>query len=85
MNAASERMRRMRARQRDGVRRVTIEVMESLEVGSLVRHGFLKPEDRADPEALSVAIYAALMQTLDFLDGKSDGVTGGKAYGARGD
>ena len=60
---ATERMRRHRQRQRDGLRCLTIELYET-EVDALIQKGLLKSETRNDPFAVIEALYEHLKQTL---------------------
>ena len=56
VSAAAERMRRHRARRRDGLRSLTIELHER-EVDALIRSGFLKKGSRNEPNAVAQALY----------------------------
>ena len=57
--AAAERMRRTRARRRDGMRFVGIDVRDS-EVSALVRRGLLAEAERDDPGAIAEAVCELL-------------------------
>jgi hypothetical protein len=54
--AATERMRRCRARRRAGYRCVTVEIHDT-EIDGLVRHGLLRVDDRNNPDAILAAVY----------------------------
>jgi SOS response regulatory protein OraA/RecX len=56
ISAAAERMRRHRARRRDGLRSLTIELHER-EVDALIRSGFLEKSSRNDANAVVQALY----------------------------
>ena len=61
---ASERMRRFRQRQRQGLRCLTIQLRET-EIDALIRKGLLNAEMRNDPIAVSTALYAHFDRTLN--------------------
>ena len=63
LSAAAMRMRNSRARRREGLRCVTIEV-RSTEIDLLIRWGLLKAEARHDSRAVSGALHAYLDRTL---------------------
>ena len=56
MSAAAVRMRRHRARRRDGLRSLTIELHER-EVDALIRSGVLEKGSRNDANAVAQALY----------------------------
>jgi hypothetical protein len=56
-------MRAHRRRRKRGLRCITIEV-RGAEVDALVREGLLKIENRGDPDAILVSLYAYLDKTL---------------------
>ena len=56
VSAAAVRMRRHRARRRDGLRSLTIELHER-EVDALIRSGFLEKGSRNDANAVTQALY----------------------------
>jgi hypothetical protein len=56
---SAERMRRYRQRRRDGVRLLTVELVEA-EIDELVTRNLLKEEERDDHCAILLAVYAAL-------------------------
>ncbi len=60
---AALRMRAHRRRRKRGLRCITIEV-RGAEVDALVREGLLKIENRGDPDAILVSLYAYLDKTL---------------------
>jgi hypothetical protein len=62
-SAAAVRMRRLRDRQRRGVRCLTIELRET-EIDVLIRRGLLNSETRHDLVAVCEALYAHLERTL---------------------
>jgi hypothetical protein len=62
-SAAAERMRRHRERRRDGLRCVTVEILES-EIDALARRGFLKADARNDLRSIEMALYKFLECTL---------------------
>jgi SOS response regulatory protein OraA/RecX len=68
ISPAAERMRRYRQRRRDGVRVLSVELVET-EIDELVAHNLLKEEERDDHCAIMLAVYAALYaffgETLD--------------------
>jgi hypothetical protein len=59
----AERMRRVRQRQRNGLRCLTIE-LRATEIDALINKGLLKAETRNDLHAVSEALYAHLDRTL---------------------
>jgi hypothetical protein len=59
----AERMRRSRARRRNGLRLLAVELRES-EIEGLIRYGWLARADRADPAAILRALYAFLEDRL---------------------
>jgi hypothetical protein len=63
ISPAAERMRRCRRRRRDGVRLLTVELVEA-EINALVAHNLLKEEERDDHFAILVALYTLLGETL---------------------
>jgi hypothetical protein len=62
-NAAAERMRRCRARQRAGFRCLTVELHRS-EIDTLVRRGLLPADEREDDSAVGDALSQHIEQTL---------------------
>ena len=52
----AERMRRVRQRQLNGLRCVTIELRKS-EITALIRRGYLRSDQSADNEAIKTALY----------------------------
>jgi hypothetical protein len=60
---AAQRMRLYRARRRNGLRCVTIELRKN-EIGALIRRGLLQPEARSRPADIVRALYALLDRTL---------------------
>jgi hypothetical protein len=56
VSAAAARMRRHRARRREGLRSLTIELRET-EVDALIRSGFLEKGNRNDANAVAQALY----------------------------
>ena len=63
-SAAAERMRLHRARRRQGLRCLLVELRVT-EIDGLVYKGLLKSEARNDPNALAEALYEHLDRTLD--------------------
>ena len=61
--SSAERMRRHRARRRDGMRCLMVELHDT-EINALVRAGLLKPETRHDRNAIADALYDHLERTL---------------------
>jgi len=59
------RMARSRARRRDGLRSVMIEVRDR-EIAAFVRGGHLPPDKRDDPKAIALAVHGL----LDFVSEK---------------
>jgi hypothetical protein len=66
MSNAAERQRRHRARQRRGLRVVTIEVDEISVSEALVQTGFLSPLRADDPDAIREAIEKHLAALVVF-------------------
>lgn len=66
MGTAAERQRRHRARQRRGLRVVTIEVDEISIAEALVQTGFLSPLNVDDPDAIKEAIEKHLAALVVF-------------------
>jgi hypothetical protein len=62
-SSAAERMRLHRARRRNGMRSLWIELRVT-EIEALVSIGLLKAETRNDPNAIREALYGYLDQTL---------------------
>ena len=62
-SAAAERMRRHRARRREGLRCLTIELRET-EIDALARNGFLKADARNDLRSIEMALYEFIERTL---------------------
>jgi hypothetical protein len=60
---AAERMRRHRARRRDGMRCVTLDLREA-EIDRLVELGHLRPDDRENQNELMLALYRFLDQSV---------------------
>ena len=60
---AAQRMRNSRARRRDGLRTVRVDVHDS-EIDVLVRRGYLDDQERDDRELIGLAI-AQLLAELD--------------------
>jgi hypothetical protein len=56
ISSAAARMRRHRARRRNGLRSLTIELHER-EVDALIRSGFLEKDSRNEPNAVAQALY----------------------------
>jgi hypothetical protein len=63
ISPAAERMRRYRQRRRDGVRLVSLELVQD-EIDALVARGLLKEEDIDDRFAILEALYNLFAQTL---------------------
>jgi hypothetical protein len=61
--AATERMRRTRERQREGLRFIGLDVRDT-EIAELVRRRLLAEADQDDPDAISTALGALLDQVL---------------------
>jgi hypothetical protein len=61
---SAERMRRCRARRKNRLQCVTIELRET-EIDALVRRGRLSADDRANVTALRKALYGFLDQYLE--------------------
>ena len=62
-SAAAARMRRYRVRRRYGLRVFAVEFHDR-QIDGLIRRGLLKPEERGDPEAFSLALHRHLARTL---------------------
>jgi hypothetical protein len=60
---AAERMRRLRTRQRNGLRYMRI-LLHEAEIDSLINRGFLKEERRHDPDAVQQAIDGFICHAL---------------------
>jgi len=60
---AAERMRRHRARRREGMRCLVIEVHDQ-EIETLVELGLLDPDTRDDRSAITVALYIFLEESF---------------------
>jgi hypothetical protein len=71
ISPAAERMRRCRQRRRDGVRVVSLELVQD-EIDALVARGLLKEEDIDDRFAILEAVYSFFGQTL-VRDAQRDG------------
>ena len=56
VSGAAERMRRHRARRREGLRSLTIELYET-EIDALIASGFLEKGSRNDANAVTQALY----------------------------
>jgi hypothetical protein len=56
ISAATARMRRSRARRREGLRSLTIELRET-EIDTLIRSGYLQRESRNEAVAVTQALY----------------------------
>jgi hypothetical protein len=56
VSAAAERMRRHRARRREGLRSLTIELRET-EIDALIRSGYLQRDCRNELNAVTQALY----------------------------
>jgi len=63
-SAAAERMRRHRARRREGLRCLTIELRET-EIDALIHKGMLNADTRNDLGAILNALYTHRDRTLD--------------------
>ena len=61
--AAAERMRRLRARRRNGLRCLRVTLTDT-EIDCLVEKGFLKPERRHDHAAIQSAIDGFICHAL---------------------
>jgi hypothetical protein len=60
---ATERMRRLRTRQRNGLRNMRI-LLHETEIDSLINRGFLKEERRHDRDAVQNAIDGFICHAL---------------------
>jgi hypothetical protein len=60
---AAERMRRLRARRRNGLRSLRV-LLHDMEIDSLVDKGFLNPERRQDHAAIQSAIEGFICHAL---------------------
>ena len=60
---AVERMRRLRARRRNGFRSLRV-LLHDMDIDSLVDKGFLKPERRQDQPAIQSAIDGFICHAL---------------------
>jgi hypothetical protein len=67
---AVERMRRLRARRRNGFRSLRV-LLHDMEIDSLVDKGFLKPERRQDHPAIQSAIDGFICHALGPVENQS--------------
>ena len=67
---AVERMRRLRARRRNGFRSLRV-LLHDMDIDSLVDKGFLKPERRQDHPAIQSAIDGFIYHALGPVENQS--------------
>jgi hypothetical protein len=67
---AVERMRRLRARRRNGLRSLRV-LLHDMDIDSLVDKGFLKPERRQDHPAIQSAIDGFICHALGPVENQS--------------
>jgi hypothetical protein len=67
---AVERMRRLRARRRNGFRSLRV-LLHDMDIDSLVDKGFLKPERRQDHPAIQSAIDGFICHALGPVENQS--------------
>ena len=67
---AVERMRRLRARRRNGFRSLRV-LLHDMDIDSLVDKGFLKPERRQDHPAIQSAIDGFICHALGPVEDQS--------------
>ena len=67
---AVERMRRLRARRRNGFRSLRV-LLHDMDIDSLVDKGFLKPERRQDHPAIQSAIDGFICHALGPIENQS--------------
>ena len=65
-----ERMRRLRARRRNGLRSLRV-LLHDMDIDSLVDKGFLKPERRQDHPAIQSAIDGFICHALGPVENQS--------------
>jgi hypothetical protein len=64
LSPAAKRARFYRKRRRDGIRPVKV-LLHDIDIKALVYMGYLKPEQRQNPESLAIAVYCAVDMELD--------------------
>jgi hypothetical protein len=67
---AAERMRRLRARRRNGLRSLRV-LLHETEIDSLVDKGFCNPERRQDQAAIQSAIHGFICHALGPVENQS--------------